>query len=112
MLLAAAESPSRSPNQAVTDDVARALDDPVQSGQDPMWQATRVETGSLGSVEVPAEYYGGAQTQRSLIHFSIGDDRMPKAVYHPCAALRDARHGTEPEVAFLAWSSSLGRSRS
>ncbi|MER6078116.1 class II fumarate hydratase [Streptomyces sp. NPDC001833] len=43
---------------------------------------TRRETDSLGAVDVPADRYWGAQTQRSLIHFSIGDDRMPKAVYH------------------------------
>lgn len=36
----------------------------------------------MGAVEVPADRYWGAQTQRSLVHFSIGDDRMPKAVYH------------------------------
>jgi fumarate hydratase class II len=38
----------------------------------------RTETDSMGSVEVPADRYWGAQTQRSLHHFSIGDDRMPK----------------------------------
>lgn len=43
---------------------------------------TRRETDSMGAIEVPADRYWGAQTQRSLIHFSIGDDRMPKAVYH------------------------------
>ena len=43
---------------------------------------TRVESDSMGTIEVPAEHYWGAQTQRSLIHFSIGDERMPKAVYH------------------------------
>src|ERR1700746_864315 len=43
---------------------------------------TRIESDSLGSIEVPAEHYWGAQTQRSLVHFSIGDDHMPKAVYH------------------------------
>jgi fumarate hydratase class II len=43
---------------------------------------TRLESDSMGPIEVPAEHYWGAQTQRSLIHFSIGDDRMPKAVYH------------------------------
>ena len=43
---------------------------------------SRVESDSMGTIEVPAEHYWGAQTQRSLIHFSIGDDRMPKAVYH------------------------------
>lgn len=43
---------------------------------------TRRETDSLGAIDVPADRYWGAQTQRSLIHFSIGDDHMPKAVYH------------------------------
>ena len=34
----------------------------------------------MGAIEVPADRYWGAQTQRSLHHFSIGDDRMPEAV--------------------------------
>ena len=41
----------------------------------------RRESDSLGYIEVPADHYWGAQTQRSLIHFSIGNDRMPKEVY-------------------------------
>jgi fumarate hydratase class II len=51
---------------------------------------TRVESDSMGSIEVPAEHYWGAQTQRSLIHFSIGDDRMPKAVYHAYGCVKKA----------------------
>jgi fumarate hydratase class II len=51
---------------------------------------TRVETDSMGSIEVPAEHYWGAQTQRSLIHFSIGDDHMPKAVYHAYGYVKKA----------------------
>jgi fumarate hydratase, class II len=39
---------------------------------------TRTETDSMGAVQVPADRYWGAQTQRSLQHFSIGDDHMPK----------------------------------
>ena len=39
--------------------------------------STRTETDSMGPIEVPADRYWGAQTQRSLHHFSIGDDRMP-----------------------------------
>ncbi|CAN5724412.1 hypothetical protein BH09ACT7_BH09ACT7_11730 [soil metagenome] len=38
---------------------------------------TRSEFDSLGAVDVPADRYWGAQTQRSLIHFSIGNDHMP-----------------------------------
>jgi fumarate hydratase class II len=39
--------------------------------------ATRTETDSMGAVEVPAEHYWGAQTQRSLENFKIGGERLP-----------------------------------
>lgn len=39
---------------------------------------TRIETDSMGSIEVPSDSYFGAQTMRSLLHFSIGQDRMPR----------------------------------
>jgi len=51
---------------------------------------TRLESDSMGSIEVPAEHYWGAQTQRSLIHFSIGDDHMPKVVYHAYGYVKKA----------------------
>ena len=44
----------------------------------------------MGAIEVPADRYWGAQTQRSLVHFSIGDDRMPKAVYHAYGYVKKA----------------------
>ena len=44
----------------------------------------------MGTIAVPAEHYWGAQTQRSLIHFSIGDDHMPKAVYHAYGYVKKA----------------------
>jgi fumarate hydratase, class II len=44
----------------------------------------------MGAIEVPADRYWGAQTQRSLIHFSIGNDRMPKAVYHAYGYVKKA----------------------
>src|ERR1700690_4225647 len=50
----------------------------------------REEFDSMGKVMVPADRYWGAQTQRSLIHFSIGDDRMPKAVYHAYGYVKKA----------------------
>jgi fumarate hydratase class II len=56
----------------------------------------------MGTIEVPAEHYWGAQTQRSLIHFSIGDDHMPKIVYHAygyvkkAAAIINAEDGRLP----------------
>ena len=51
---------------------------------------TRLETDSMGGIDVPADRYWGAQTERSLIHFSIGGDRMPKAVYHAYGYVKKA----------------------
>jgi fumarate hydratase, class II len=50
----------------------------------------RVEFDSLGKVEVPADHYWGAQTQRSLEHFNIGNDRMPVEVYHAYGYVKKA----------------------
>ncbi len=44
----------------------------------------------MGQIEVPADRYWGAETQRALIHFSIGDDRMPKPVYHAYGYVKKA----------------------
>ena len=52
--------------------------------------STRTETDSMGPIEVPADRYWGAQTQRSLHHFSIGGDRMPVAVIRGMAILKKA----------------------
>jgi fumarate hydratase class II len=51
---------------------------------------TRREFDSLGEVEVPANRYWGAQTQRSLQHFNIGHDKMPKEVYHAYGYVKKA----------------------
>jgi fumarate hydratase, class II len=62
----------------------------------------RMEFDSLGDVMVPADRYWGAQTQRSLIHFNIGNDRMPHEVYHAygyvkkAAAIVNTRHQRLP----------------
>jgi fumarate hydratase class II len=52
--------------------------------------ATRVEQDSLGSVNVPADKLWGAQTQRSLEHFSIGDDLMPREMIPAYAIVKKA----------------------
>jgi len=52
--------------------------------------ATRTETDTMGSIEVPANRYWGAQTQRSLHHFSIGDDRMPVEIVRAFGVLKMA----------------------
>lgn len=51
---------------------------------------TREESDSMGTIDVPADHYWGAQTQRSLLHFSIGSDHMPKAVYHAYGFIKKA----------------------
>ncbi len=64
----------------------RILDLPIGTGQ----RGVRQESDSMGTVEVPTEHYWGAQTQRSLIHFAIGDDRMPKPLYHAYGTVKKA----------------------
>jgi len=56
----------------------------------PKTGATRIETDSMGPIEVPADRYWGAQTARSLIHFAIGGDRMPPSVIHAIGVLKKA----------------------
>src|SRR5215472_19241130 len=51
-------------------------------------EAFRKETDSLGEVSVPAEKLWGAQTQRSLEHFSIGKDLMPREMITAYAILK------------------------
>ncbi len=68
--------------------------------EDGQW---RIEIDSMGQVKVPADRLWGAQTQRSLIHFSIGNDHMPLEVYHAygyvkkAAAIVNARSGRLPQ---------------
>ncbi|MDQ3754197.1 MAG: class II fumarate hydratase [Acidobacteriota bacterium] len=51
---------------------------------------TRVERDSMGEIEVPADKYWGAQTERSLHHFDIGDDRMPREMIRALGVLKKA----------------------
>ena len=63
------------------------------SQHDPNPAATRTETDSMGAVQVRADRYWGAQTERSLHHFAIGDpagDRMPLEVVHAMGVLKKA----------------------
>ena len=50
----------------------------------------RIESDSMGEIEVPADKYWGAQTERSLIHFNIGDDRMPREMIRALGILKKA----------------------
>lgn len=67
---------------------------------------TRSETDSFGAIEVPAECYWGAQTQRSIENFPFGDhERMPIGIVHALAMVKLAaarvnrRHGLDPAIA-------------
>jgi fumarate hydratase class II len=50
----------------------------------------RVETDSMGEIQVPSDKYYGAQTQRSLIHFNIGFDTMPREMIRALGILKKA----------------------
>ncbi|MBQ0776034.1 MAG: class II fumarate hydratase [Pseudomonas sp.] len=52
--------------------------------------STRSESDSMGNIEVPADRYWGAQTQRSLHHFAIGEERIPLAVVHALGLIKKA----------------------
>ncbi len=69
-----------------TESGPRILDLPIGTGE----AGQRTESDSMGEIEVPADHYWGAQTQRSLIHFAIGDERMPLAVYHAYGYIKKA----------------------
>src|ERR1700746_785256 len=53
-------------------------------------KAMRIESDSMGTIEVPANVYWGAQTQRSLIHFNIGRDVMPPELIRAFGILKKA----------------------
>src|SRR5919204_2362782 len=50
----------------------------------------RIEEDSMGQIEVPADRYYGAQTARSLVHFAIGDERMPRSIIRAFGVLKKA----------------------
>lgn len=50
----------------------------------------RSETDSMGEIKVPADRYWGAQTQRSIVHFSIGNDLMPVEIVYALGILKKA----------------------
>jgi len=70
---------------------------------------TRIEKDSFGEIEVPADRYWGAQTQRSLENFKIGVEHFPRVfiraygIIKQAAAEVNARQGGIPEAAAAAW---------
>src|SRR5687767_2212267 len=62
---------------------------------------TRIETDSMGSIEVAADRYWGAQTERSLHHFNIGGDRMPREMIRALGILKKAAAQVNEELGKL-----------
>ena len=63
--------------------------------------STRTESDTMGTIEVPADRYWGAQTERSLQHFAIGHDTMPPAVIHAFGVLKGAAASVNAELGLL-----------
>ncbi|CAM2740176.1 class II fumarate hydratase [Legionella worsleiensis] len=66
-----------------------------------MTNSMRIESDSMGEIEVPADKYWGAQTERSLHHFNIGSDIMPREVTHAFGILKKAAALTNQELGKL-----------
>ncbi len=63
--------------------------------------ATRPERDSFGTIEVPADHLWGAQTQRSLEHFAISSERMPRNLIHALALVKRACARVNGELGLL-----------
>ncbi len=64
-------------------------------------QSVRVETDSFGPIDVPADRYWGAQTERSRQNFRIGHDRMPIAIVHALGIVKLAAAETNRELGLI-----------
>jgi fumarate hydratase, class II len=64
-------------------------------------QSIRVETDSFGPIDVPADRYWGAQTERSRQNFRIGHDRMPIAIVHALGIVKLAAAQTNRELGLI-----------
>ncbi len=63
--------------------------------------STRTETDSMGEIDVPASSYYGAQTARSLIHFDIGTETMPREIIRGMGILKKASAMVNAELGLL-----------
>ena len=71
--------------------------------------ATRTETDSFGPLEVPADRYWGAQTQRSILNFPIGWERQPVAIIRALGVIK--RACAEINMATGCFSQPIGKLR-
>ena len=65
--------------------------------------ATRTETDTFGPIEVPADRYWGAQSQRSLGNFKIGWEKQPKPIIRALGIVKRAAAETNMELGKLDW---------
>jgi fumarate hydratase class II len=73
----------------------------VSEHEDRPAAATRVESDSMGPIEVPADHYWGAQTQRSLHHFAISRDTMPRGIVRAFGILKRAAAEVNAELGLI-----------
>lgn len=66
-----------------------------------MPEEMRKESDTMGIIEVPADKYWGAQTQRSLTNFQISSEKMPKALIYAFAHLKKAAATVNADLGFL-----------
>lgn len=64
-------------------------------------KTTRTETDTFGPIEVPADHYWGAQTERSKHNFKIGNERMPMPIVRALAMVKLASAQTNLELGLL-----------
>src|SRR5271169_2383432 len=62
----------------------------------------RIESDSMGKIEVPNDRYYGAQTARSLIHFNIGTDKMPREMIRAFGILKKAAALVNQDLGILS----------
>ncbi len=67
----------------------------------PIGQSIRIETDSFGEIEVPANHYWGAQTERSLGNFKIGGERMPAPLIRALGIIKRAAAQTNMALGVL-----------
>src|SRR5882724_2406938 len=73
----------------------------ARSATSPRSNSTRSETDSFGPIDVPADRYWGAQTERSRQNFRIGHDRMPMPIIRALAIVKLAAAETNRELGLL-----------
>jgi fumarate hydratase class II len=73
----------------------------ARSPASPKSGSTRTETDSFGPIDVPADRYWGAQTERSRQNFRIGQDRMPLAIVRALGIVKLASAETNRELGLI-----------